>query len=485
MKRSKRVAVVLLSCLQFVAPTIARGDFPRAELPARTPLPPGPSVANTVLVERPREKTLSLSEFTDAFHNPKITYNDVTGEVSFSGTTSESCMDHFSFSRGEASTEIAVTFRYMSDTDRTHCLDKEQIKCEKESCVGLRTKEGSKIKLGKESGEIRMVFKDLYNQDELSSNPISKDGKNIYHKGELEIAKEKAEAADKAKAEKIAASQKALNACCTKTEQGFQEKRSILEDLFAIEAVTEDEREKLEKKINLEEMNRLKADIKKARLGSAEGETSELELLKERVAALMDTGDEALVKEGKKALADIVGRKLKDVTVDPAQAAENAIEELAELKNSGFDFSDAELRDLQQVENNLLIRKNCLTVAFNSAACQPVIQAVISERSIAQPKIGADGKILNPAKNGIQNPAEPGFQNAQPATAMNTNVPPANRVAIPSNQTIFGQFGVPAGFPAFTPNANPTTNFGIITSGYQLNNSLPQNNPAPGNFIAQ
>ncbi len=476
MKRSKRVAVVLLSGLQLAAPTLARGDelvatrmeLRRTEL-SRTPLAAGPSVADTVSVERMREKTLSLSEFTNAFHNPKITYNDATGEVSFSGTTAESCMDQFKFSR-EASTELKITFRYSNDSEKSHCLDKDQIKCEKEQCAGLRTKEDSKLKLGKESGELRIVYTDVYNLDELASNPIAKDGKNIYHKGEAEIAKEKLEAAEKAKAQKIEESLKALNACCTKTEQGFEEKRGLLADLAAIEAVTSEDREKYEQKIDLEEMDRITAEIKK---------TSELELLKERLAALMDKGDPSVIKKGKKALADIVGRKLKDVTVDPATAAGNALAEIEELKNSGFDFSEAELLDLQKTQNTIAIRQHCLTAAFNSPQCRPVIQGVINERTVAVPKIGADGKILDPAAAAMFGNAVTNVQGAQTTGAALPNSVAEKRIAIPTNQTVFGQYGVPQGFPQFTPDANQASQFGFINSGYQQINSAPQNIAAP------
>lgn len=488
MKRTKRVAVVLLSGLQLAAPTLARGDDPRAEvLPrlevrrtelSRTPLPAGPNVADTVSVERPREKTLSLSEFTDAFHNPKITYNDVTGEVSFSGTTAESCMDRFSFSR-EASTEIKVTFRYLSDSDKNHCLDKDQIKCEKEQCAGLRTKEDSKIKLGKESGDIRIVYTDLYNLDELASNPIAKDGKNIYHKGEAEIAKEKLEAAEKAKTQKIEESLKALNACCTKTEQGFEEKRGLIAELAAIEAFTSEDREKYEQKVDLEEMDRITAEIKKARIGAAEGEESELELLKERLSALMDKGDPAVIKKGKTALAAIIGRKLKDVTVDPATAAGNALAEIEEFKNSGFEFNDAELLDLQNTQNAIAQRQYCLTAAFNSMGCRQVIQGVIKERTVAVPQIDANGKILSPEAAALFGNAVTNAQGTQAAAADLQNVSAAKRIAIPSNQSIFGQFGVPQGFPQFTPDSTQSSMFGIVNSGYQQHHAAPQNIMAP------
>jgi len=494
MKHSKSVAVLLLSCFQFAAPTLARGDGPRdeapsrmeilrTELPIRAPSLSGLRAAPAATADHSRVKTLSLEEFTEAFHNPKVTYNDVTGEVSFKGTTAESCMDHFNFSRGEASTDIVIKFRYVDESEKTHCLDKDQIKCEKENCAGLRNKEDAKVKLGKESGDIRIVYNDLYNQDELSSSPITKDGTHVYHKGALEIAKEKADAAEKAKSEKIAADLKALNACCTKTEQEFSEKRGLLADLEAIEAVTSEEKEKYEQKIDLDEMNRITAEIKKARLGSAEGEESELELLKERLAGLMDKGDPAVIQKGKLALADIVNRKLKDVTVDPATASNNALEELSELRNSGFEFSAAELAELQQVENKLNMRKTCLTVAINSPACRTVVQEAIAERTVAVPQIGADGKFLNPAAAAAFAAATSGSPNTQPAGALNANIPDARRPAIPANQTVFGQFGVPNGFPAFTPNTNQASNFGIINSGYQLNTAPPQNGAAPGTFI--
>jgi len=427
----------------------------------------------------PRMKELSGAQFDLAFHNKAVTYNKSTGEVVFSGTTSPTCLDKFSFSKAEGSTEIMVKFTYR-DKSELDCLDKKNIVCDEDhECVGLRSRSDSRVKLGTESGYVAIVYKDAYNQDVAASDRLkSKDGE-IYHKGTAELAKDKADAAEKAKREKVAKLRKQakedLRTCRGDDEATVAIKREYLEELVAIGEKTEEEAEKISKKLDKKEMEALVKQLGKASLAKGEDdEFSDAESIKEKIATLAASGDEDLQMMANKAHLQLAQRLASDLTVHPLVAAQNAQEELAELASlDGLSEKEYEMIALQQMK--LGTRISCLSGAANLAvpqnaiACQNVQMQIMQERMTAQraaqPIFDANGKV------------NPNFMNGAQTMAMNgtdrslAGMPSALGQQTPGTISFadFAQLQSPAGGVQFVPNATqPNANGSIMGSGYQL-----------------